>query len=169
MNLTIACSYCRRQIVLKISSTIIVNGRSSLLGGPVRCEACDSTTQIEISTKRVRKGKGMRDIEVRAQARIDLEVERCRKRNAAIGAKLLEQPGCRCAALHADYPGRGHTDRGRDGGHYLSTGWSRDDKTGGMLPTLPHHYHHCACHGTAEERQIIEGATTTNETEVHAP
>lgn len=155
MNLTIACAYCRRQIVLKLASPLVVNGRGAQIGPPVKCDACGSTTQLEISTKRVRKGKAMRDIEARAAAKLAALVSMCRARNAAIGAKLLEQPGCTCAKRHEDYPGHSMRHDGVDGGHFLSTGWSRDSKAGGMLPTLPHHYAHCDCYGTDEERRIL--------------
>lgn len=152
-SLRIACSYCRSIMLLRVD-VIEIKGRSALVGPPLKCTNCGSVTQIEIATKRKSKGKAMRAAEAEHDAKYREQLELQRKANETIGTALLLQSGCICASYASAGERSGSTHNGIGSGHLLSTGWSRDDKRGGMMPTVPRHYHHCPCRGTDEETRI---------------
>lgn len=158
MILKVACSYCRTINELKIANTLEVRQRSALLGGPFKCHHCGSGTQIEIKTIRRGKGKGQKVLEAAAAEQLVLNLAAARAKNAKIGAELLEDPLCTCAERIArEGDNRGHVRaHGEDGGHPLSTGWSRDDKRGGLMPTRPQHFHHCPARKRSDDRRLQE-------------
>lgn len=149
MKLTIGCAYCRapNSITIPIAASI---AREVDLG-KYTCVRCGSVVQLEIKSKRVRKGKEMLLLEAAALEFCKRNVDAQRAVNATIGEALLKQDGCTCAPRI----GPRLLDRdAQDAGHPLSTGWSRDDKRGGMMPTIPQHFHGCPCRNTAAEDSI---------------
>ena len=67
MKLTIACPYCRAAVSLKLVD--VVSTRRDAPLGNTSCDKCGSTFKLEIKTKRVRKGAGMRKLEAEAAKR----------------------------------------------------------------------------------------------------
>lgn len=156
MKLHIQCAYCSQLVtyVLKASDEMTLKGRSLTFDDKMKCPTCDSVTSVEIVTKRKSKGKRMREFEAKAEEANRLAIRAKAVINKKIGDALLAQPGCTCAES-AKHRGEG-THRGEPSGHPLSTGWSRDPKTGHTLPTIPKHYYHCPLNGTAEEQLAID-------------
>lgn len=136
MKSNIACSYCNTMVAIDIGE--IVLKRRVVKQAKYKCPTCDSTTEVQIATKRVSKGKRMRAIETKLAEQCVAAIDARRAENAIAGAALLAEPGCECKPSPYYTPS---TYNDRDTGHFLSTGWSHQD--GFMLPTRPRHMHTC--------------------------
>lgn len=132
-------------MVLKIKDLEITSRAARL--PPVKCSHCDSSSIIEIKTLRKTKGKGQKALEAAAAEVFARNLADAKALNAKLGAELLADPICTCAK-------RLSTGRGDDGGHPLSTSWSRDEKRGGMMPGRPQHYHGCPARKRDDERRL---------------
>lgn len=155
-RLSCRCAYCSHVLELDFGRGLVLKHRSAIVGNNIKCDACGSTFAVEISTKRKSKGKKMREIEARAAAKEVEAIRECAALNKKVGDALLAQPGCECGKM-AQHRGTG-THLGEPSGHPLSTGWSRDGKTGHMLPTLPQHYYHCPLRGSEQEISVRDSA-----------
>jgi hypothetical protein len=131
-------------------ATLSIKKRSEIIA-KLKCANCGSTFAVEVSTKRVTKGRGAKEREALVAAAHAKEVAEARERNAKIGPLLIAMPGCTCQQrndVHYNSSPR------EDAGHYLSTGWSRS-KSGAMVPVLPRHFHQCPKRDTEEEAAIL--------------
>jgi uncharacterized C2H2 Zn-finger protein len=147
------CAYCTLVVQIDVGQQVRIVRRSDEIA-KVRCPACDSTFVVELSTRRVTKGKGAKKAEVQLAAKQTAEVAAARELNARIGEQLIAMPACTCTVQH----GHRYSDLKDDkAGHLLSTGYSRS-ASGAMVPTLPRHFHRCPCHGTEAEAAILSGA-----------
>lgn len=158
MILKVKCAYCPQMIqyTTRASDVFTLSRRSMIFDDKMKCPSCGSISVVEISTKRKSKGKKMREMEAKAAATEVAAIRVAATLNAKIGDALLAQPGCECGEM-TKHRGMG-THRGEPSGHPLSTGWSRDGKTGHMLPTLPHHYYHCPLRGSEQEINVRDSA-----------
>ena len=143
------CAYCTLVVQIDVGQQVRIVRRSDEIA-KVRCPACDSTFVVELSTRRVTKGKGAKKAEAELAALQAAEAAEAREVNARIGALLAAMPGCTCMKNTSDLRGNS------DPGHYLSTGWHRSP-SGAMVPLLPRHFMRCPLHGTDAEAAIRSG------------
>lgn len=161
MKLTINCAYCDRAHTFQQGD--FKSAMRSLEMFAFKCAACDSTTSVELSTKRKRQGAGYKAIVQRREDEHARKVAAAVKRNAMIAEQLLAMPGCTCgehqteAAIADDCARFGRSsdraERLAQYGHLFNT---RGVTYG--IPCAPHHDHKCPCRNTAGEAKILESA-----------
>lgn len=147
MKLTINCAYC--DTPHSFVQRDFKSALRSLEMFAFKCTKCDSTTSVELYTKRKRQGAGFKEIVRKSEAEHARKREAAVKRNLAIAERLLSMPGCTCgpriAALGAEDAKRRYAEYGHA---FSSTSISYG------IPNEPHHDHGCPCRGTDEEAAI---------------
>lgn len=152
----LACAYCFGIVKLHIGSVTLrgPKGDSSKVAraGKVctfKCPQCDSTIDLHITTKRRTKGKRRIVQEAAVKAKFDAQYAAAQERNNTIGAALLAQPGCTCAASIAN-DGRYGRGMHREGDHPLVSSWTYN------MPNEPRHRHQCPLRGSVAEAAVLD-------------
>lgn len=157
MKLTINCAYCDQPH--SFQQRDFKSAVRSLEMFAFKCNACGSTTSVELSTKRKRQGAGYKAIVAKREAEHALKVEAAKKRNTLIELKLLAQTGCICQLLRDRWQGDPQEliRRRAEYGH----GFFSAAITYG-IPAEPHHERECPLRGSVEEceaRGLKHGGT----------
>lgn len=146
MKLTINCAYCDQPYTFQQRD--FKSAVRSLEMFAFKCNACDSTTSVELSTKRKRQGAGFKAIVAKREAEHARRVEAAVKRNLAIAERLLSQPGCTCAPTIAALGAEDAKRRYATYGHAFSS-----SAISYGIPVEPHHNRECPLRGTVAETE----------------
>lgn len=134
-KLAVRCAYCPATVHID-AGDVSITQRTEQIGKTIKCDACGSGFTLWITTKRASKGKRIKEAEAKQKAAHAAKVEEAVKRNDEIAARLLAEPGCKCAEYAA--------------GPKAHLSW-RDDRRDGLqsggttngIPNEPRHRYDC--------------------------
>jgi hypothetical protein len=156
IGVELACAYCFSIVKIQIGSLTLRGPKGDdprvQRSGKVcsfKCPHCDSTIALHMATKRSAKGKRRIAQEAAAKADYEAKYRVAQEHNNLIGAALLAQPGCTCAASIAS---DGKYGRGmhREGDHPLVSSWTYN------MPNEPRHRHQCPLRGSVAEAALLD-------------